>query len=60
MRVKALQINIISLLHTLLVNEILMVVNEKLVKTIQNLLKGPWACIIEKYNIWIWSKQTEP
>ncbi len=27
-------------------------------KSILNLLKGPWVCIVEKYNVWIWSTQT--
>ncbi len=27
-------------------------------KSILNLLKGPWVCIVEKYNVWIWSTQS--
>ncbi len=30
-----------------------------LIQTILNLLKGPWACIIEKYNVWMWLKQPQ-
>ncbi len=33
--------------------ENLIIVSEKLIQTILNLLEGQWVCNIEKYNIWI-------
>ncbi len=31
----------------------------KVENTILTLLKGPWACIIKEYNVWIWTKQPQ-
>ncbi len=61
MSVKPLQINQrVYLPYAHLVCENQMIVNEKLIQTIPNLLTSPWACIIEKYYVWIWLKQTQP
>ncbi len=53
MRVEALKIILMCLLHSLPVYENLMVIIKKMIETIVILFKGPWACINEKYNVWI-------
>ncbi len=47
------------LLNALVVCGNFIVVNGKSIQTILNLSKGPWACIVEKYNSWIWLKQPQ-